>query len=75
MKRSTDPEVATLLDDAISVDPKNVDAYMTYAKYLADRGDWKKASAKAQSAIDLGKELPADEIDSFKMHGFALRSK
>lgn len=72
LKDKYSKEAPQLLDAAIQADPKYAEAYVTYARYYADRDDWSNASIKMEQAISLGHHVDQAVRKDFKKHGVYL---
>jgi Tfp pilus assembly protein PilF len=68
-------EAPQLLDEAIKIDPKNGDAYVTCAGYCAGKGDWKAAGQNASKAIEVGAKLDPQFVSELQKHDIQLPEK
>lgn len=73
MKDHHSAEAPKLLDEAIAVNPKFPESYITYARYYIDRDDWKMAAEKANQSVAIGRKLEPEIVLEFKQHGIKLR--
>jgi len=72
LKDKHSAEAPKLLDQAIQIDPKDPETYITYSRYYADSDDWTNAAAKMNQAIALGHPLDPSVKKEFKKHGIQL---
>ena len=68
-EKSPPDEVVSLLEQAIALDPKSSDHYLTFCGYYMQKRSWKEAGKMYQKALDLGAKGDPSLTKELKRHG------